>query len=65
VDECGLVQCYDDETSGILWLCKEHRSEYSPIQSPESPESPELNGLRAKWEDSIYMKRRARRKNMV
>src|SRR5436190_8299017 len=32
----GLIQCYDDETQGFLWLCEEHRHEYKPISSQAS-----------------------------
>ncbi|GES87218.1 kinase-like domain-containing protein [Rhizophagus clarus] len=41
----GLIQCVDDKTQEVLWLCEEHSNEYKPVSSPlYSPKllSPEL-----------------------
>src|SRR3954463_6031651 len=40
----GLIQCYDEETQGFLWLCEEHRHEYKPISSQASSPRSETNG---------------------
>jgi hypothetical protein len=45
----GLIQCVDDKTQEVLWLCEEHSNEYKPVSSPIyspqllSPDSRSIN----------------------
>ncbi|CAB4410036.1 unnamed protein product [Rhizophagus irregularis] len=44
----GLIQCVDDKTQEVVWLCEEHSIEYKPVSSPlYSPQllSPSLRSL--------------------
>ncbi|CAI2162134.1 5760_t:CDS:10 [Funneliformis geosporum] len=43
----GLVQCVDEETQEILWICKEHRNGYCvrPNEQPEMAPAPPNSGL--------------------
>ncbi|CAG8568541.1 13370_t:CDS:10 [Funneliformis mosseae] len=45
----GLMQCVDNETQEILWLCKEHRNGYCPIEQVEQVSSlPNSDSFRQK-----------------